>query len=1001
MATRAQLFGSPTIESDGATFALPFERRSQLVVWLALRRDWVGRAELAALLWPDQEPRLAYSNLRKTLFRLHGLPWGARLEAQGHSLRYLADTDVDAFERALSESRAADAVALWRGPLLAGFDDDANGAWTDWLRFERDRLRASWRGAALEQLASLPAGTRALDLSARLLEADPLDEVALRAHLAQLATSGQAARARLVYSDFAARLQAEFGVAPGPELQALHDSFGGPAHAAATALADAVARDPDQGLIGRAAERRQIQDLLARDAVRLLCLAGPGGVGKTRLARCVVDDLAPAFADGASFVLLEDVGAPGELAVALARATGTALRGGAPPLQQLVEALRARQLLLVLDNFEQLVDHAQVLQSLLDGCPRLKLLVTSRVRLGLADERLLVLEGLPAPEDDDIDRIDAFDATRLFVRAARRVEPALIPSAEAAAIVEICRRVDGLPLALELAAAWTRMLSCEAIAAQLRAGTELLHATDPTQPARHASIDQVFEQSWQRLAAAERVALTRLAVFRGGFSAESARAVAAAPLPILGALADKSLLRKEGSRLSLHPLVQQLAAERLDDDAAASARSAHAAYFLQMLAQLAPAVEIGERAALLRVDTELENCRLAWQWSIDHGDVESLKRVAPTLQRHFDHRGRFEAALALLQPAIDAPALRTDSALQAVLLGEVAQCLYRLDRYAEAITQASRALTVAGRKQPERSVRLRALGVLSVCALRLGRLDEARRHLKEVLRLAAAENRPQKLAAALDHMALVEKRAGRYDEALQLALRALEQYRAIGDDAGVALCLNNLATLYQARRDDAAARPHLEEALRICERVGLTGTLGYVLSNFCEVEARAGEVEAARAYAQRGIEVADASGNRALAAALQIHLARLDVQRGELEGARHWLATGLGTANRVGVPSLRAHGLLCFAELLHAHGETPAAQRVLAIAIDHPATDAPERDEMQTLLARWQASPVTDGTGAPRIGVDELLHRIVVEAERGHLPLRALLGGRGNLAATH
>ena len=225
MAVRLQLFGSPTIECDGAPVALPFERRSQLVVLLALRRAWVGRAELAAMLWPDQAPKLAFSNLRKTLFRLQGLRWGDRLEAQGGSLRFEADTDVLAFEQALREQRPADALALHRGTLLAGFDDDANEAWTGWLHFERDRLHAAWRAAALDHLNGADAA-EGIGLSARLLEADPLDESALRANMALLARAGQTARARQVYREFVARLADELGIAPGPELQALHNALG-------------------------------------------------------------------------------------------------------------------------------------------------------------------------------------------------------------------------------------------------------------------------------------------------------------------------------------------------------------------------------------------------------------------------------------------------------------------------------------------------------------------------------------------------------------------------------------------------------------------------------------------------------------------------------------------------------------------------------------------------------------------------------------------------------
>ena len=169
------------------------------------------------------------------------------------------------------------------------------------------------------------------------------------------------------------------------------------------------------------------------------------------------------------------------------------------PLDQVIKYLSDRHLLLVLDNFEQLATDASILEKLMQACARVKIVVTSRVRLGLINEWLLPLEGLPFPEPEDQERFEAFDAVRLFMQAAQRVEPALVPAAEAASIVDICQQVEGLPLALQLAAAWTRVLSCEAIAAELRSGTELLHATDAAHPPRHASLEVVFDHSWRLL----------------------------------------------------------------------------------------------------------------------------------------------------------------------------------------------------------------------------------------------------------------------------------------------------------------------------------------------------------------------------------------------------------------------------------------------------------------------------------------------------------------------
>ena len=430
MTLALSLFGAPTVTFGATSTALEFERRTQLVAYLALKRTWVNRSELAALLWPDQDTKLAQTNLRKALFRLHSLPWGDQIEAQAGALRFEPSTDVLSFETALRERRLVDAIDGYRGDLLAGFDDDRNDAWSGWLAFERGRLRTAWRSAAQEHLTGDLATTDAIDLAARLLEVDPLDEAALRAYMSWLVRAGQPARARQAYGDYVARLAAELGLVPGSDLVAFHDSLVTPAPS--LAVTPKLAAAPDDGFVGRTVELRRIAALLSQDDCRLLCVVGPGGVGKTRLVRRVIEELGPSFKDGAAFVPLEDIASIDDLGGRLARELGISLKGSGDVLEQVSEFLRERRILLVLDNFEQLAPDASIVEQLLAAAPRLKLVVTSRVRLALAPEWLLPLDGLPCPEDEDRDRIEAFDAARLFVRAAHRVNPALVPTAEAA-----------------------------------------------------------------------------------------------------------------------------------------------------------------------------------------------------------------------------------------------------------------------------------------------------------------------------------------------------------------------------------------------------------------------------------------------------------------------------------------------------------------------------------------------------------------------------------------
>jgi predicted ATPase/DNA-binding SARP family transcriptional activator len=1043
---RFKLLGAPAVELDGHALALPFERRSQLVVLLALRRQWVPRAEVAALLWPELTDKQAFANLRKTLFRLPALPWAQAVQAETAALRADVSTDVAVFEAALHDGRVTEALAAYGGELLAGFDDGQSEGWTRWLGFERDRLRAAWRHAALGCLdAGTLEPTAAAALAAQLLAADPLDEAALTHQMSVLSRSGQAAAARAAYRQFVERLQADLGLEPGAALRALHDSLAAPSPLPRPPMAAEPPRPPaaDDGFVGRSGELVRITDLLSRDDCRLLCLIGPGGVGKTRLARRAMQLLAvheeptgrsrgspsPAggalgspgagggtFSDGAVFVALEDVETLAQFGLRLAREAGVATgqRSG-DALARAIDAWRDKRLLLVLDNFEQLAAHAATLEKLLHACAGLKLMVTSRVRLQVADEWSLPLEGLPCPDPEDRDRVESFDAVRLFVKAARRVEPGFAPGPESAAIVDICRQVDGLPLALELAAAWVRVLSCAEIARELRQGPELLRAADARHPARHASIDAVFEQAWRRLTEAERDVLARLAVFQGGFSVDTSRAVAGASLPVLGALADKSLLARDRDRMRLHPLVQQLAALQLHARGARDdTETRHASHFHHWLQQLEPATARGQREALRAIDIEFDNCRRAWDWGAMHGLATELLRSLPTLRHYFEHRARFEEGLALWRQAAETPLAAADGVLRARLLGQCALMEMRLARYPDAQATAALALEAAhhaAREQPreqadwradrrtarnapaqaDRDACYQALAVQAGCALLAGRPAEARERYLQALELARLRSNASDIASTLDNLALCEKRLGHYDEALGMTLEALAEHRRHGDDARLAVCLNNLGSLYTFLDEDEAARGHLMEAQALCERHGLVSTRAFALANLSDLALRANDLGAAHDHAQAALEGAEVAGLRSLAAWLKVQLARVAVRRDELASARSLLADAAASAMALGAQSVKPAVVQAFAELLDAQGQPGVARRVLGFAAAEPSLSAPDRDELMAAWAR-RAAPAAADPPWPGWSLAELMQRIAAESAQAHAPLIAALG---------
>lgn len=983
---RLRLVGAPAVLHDGEPVPLPSERRWQLVVLLALRRDWMPRSELAALLWPDVTRDLAATNLRKALFRLRDTGWADAVETDGALLRVVVPTDVDEFDRWVGTQRLGDALDAFRGELLLGFDDDANPGWSDWLHAERERWRRRWRAAALQRLDEPLSPEQGIVLSTAMLQADPLDETALQAQLLHLAAAGQTARARERYRAFVRQLQDELGVAPGHALRALHDGL---LPAATSTPAPPAAGD--DGYVGRVFERRRLVELMGRPECRLVAVVGPGGVGKTRLVRQTLDDAAALFADGAFFVSVEDVDGPAALVAKLTRALDAPRPRSGDGLVALAEHLRTRTLLLVLDNFEPIAaSGTPLLQQLLDGAPGLKLIVTTRERLALAAQWALPLDGLPCPEPEDMDRLDDFDASRLFVAAARRADPTLDAAAERASIVDICRQVDGLPLALEMAAAWTRFMRCDAIVRELREGTDLLRAHHPEFPARQASLEAVFEQSWRLLGERERQALARLSVFRGGFTVDAARAVASAALPVLGALVDKSLLRKDGGRMSLHPLVQQFAALKLGAGAQrGEACQAHARHFRDLLVERQAALRGGDALALRAVDDDFENCRLAVEWLATHGPTTALATAAWAMADHCEHRAQPQRGLALLEAALAAPAASAAPAVRARLLVHAAQQQYRVDRYADAEATAREALAMgADADDDDRQMARLALNVLGSAAMRLGRLEEAREHYRAMLDVAGEHAPIRDRAVTLDHLALVEKRLGRTDEALHLAQQALVLQRRLGDVAVLALGLNNLASLHLARGEHAAAEPVLAEALALCERGGLPATQAMVRTNLCDLARARGDLDGAWCHGSLAREMGEASGQRMLLCWVHASLGTVALGRGDAVTARVSIALACGIALELEAPMFKKVAVLALARLLHHAGHCEAAGQVLMLAGDEPRLNPADRADLQRQRDAWGLA-----ASAPRAGptLDALLQRAAVELPRGEAALAAFL----------
>ncbi len=588
-----RLFGHPQIDLGGAPVHLERHKAIALLAYMTVTGGRLGRDTLAALFWPDCEGAVAHAYLRRTLWELRRALGEGRLDIDRRTVALPCTggvwVDVVRFQGLAADAKAAEpagrlrllqeAADLYRGDFMAGFSLRDSPGFDEWQSLQAEDLRRQL-GQVLAALAEEQRDQgdcdTAIETARRRLALDPLDEDPHRALMRLYAGSGRRAAAIRQYEACVAILQSELGAQPEAETTALYEAIRQGAVGRPRQARRPVPR-VDPGLptdslpfVGREAELAEVGRLLAEPDCRLLTLVGPGGAGKTRLAIRAARACADSFADGVAYVPLDAQSSAKGLVAAVAEHFRPGVQSDSPAemQRQLVASLRRRAVLLVLDNAEHLVPAvAEWLAELLPAAPRVKLLVTSRERLRLPQAWTLEIGGLPYPGPGQAGNPAEFPAVQLFVRAARRVRADFAPAPEDWPVIgRICRLLEGLPLGIELAAPWVRVLSCPEVAAELEGDQGLLASSERGVPERHRSLGTVFEQSWQLLNPRERDLLARLSVFATSFTREAAAQVSGASLADLAALVDKSLLRREGAgRYALHALLRQHAAEKVNN----------------------------------------------------------------------------------------------------------------------------------------------------------------------------------------------------------------------------------------------------------------------------------------------------------------------------------------------------------------------------------------------------------------------------------------------------
>lgn len=875
-----KLLGPLQIEQDGQIIqGFRSQKALALLAYLIEAKRPLSRTALAVLFWPDVPESKAKEELRKVLHNLTTkLPDCLTIDRSSVHFQPGPDCWVDtiAFSKQVQDQSIASlqkTAVFIRGPFLEGLLVDDSPEWETWLL----TLREQWQQRSTHLLETLAAKLTqtgnldaAIETSRRLLTIEPWRETTHRQLMRLLARRGDRRAALSQFTTCRRILAEELAVTPEPETVALYERI-----KTAVSHPSPHLPLPPTPFIGREQELERIAHQLAANEYRLLTLVGPGGMGKTRLALQAAHTQRNRFLDGVYFVPVTAVSTTNNFATAITNALNLTLTANDNLLLQLGHFLAQKEVLLILDNCETLLDQSpqivQYIAELLTHAPALRLLATSRQALNLRGEWLLQLDGLHVSKTQPT----ASQAVLLFAQTASRVYPSFALEAERDDVLHICSLVAGMPLAIELAAGWRKLLPCRDIALELAGGLNILSSPHSDFPDRHQNLNALFKSSLNRLPKDEQAVIHKLALFPAPFTREAATAVSQATLPTLANLVDNSMLAVQETssptqtRYALHPLLRQFC---LDSETAVinQARHAYIRTFTQQLQSLEADLQSANRqSALQAISADIDNIRAGWQWAQAASNWAAVAACLQPLHLFFELKGWFreaaetfaEAAAQLTQtapthplrprlqsrhgwhawrlgqldqaqalaaqsfPTTDDPAFAWEKAFVHHLLGLVAHA--RGD-YATANAQFGYALTI-WRSLDDAWGTAVSLFRLGQVHLAMGDYQQARRPYWEGLALVNEVGYQFGATTAVGELSRLAAGINDYANARELCAESVTIHKSAGDPWGVAAALDNLGIIHCGLWQFEMAEEKLQSSLAIRRQLndqpGIASTL--------------------------------------------------------------------------------------------------------------------------------------------------------------------------------